>query len=60
MDRARRGSNGDGLVAAQEPGQRDADTLGTLEQNFGHRNFGVNAEIVESGLVNLDDKVELL
>ena len=41
-------------------GQRDADTLGTLEQNFGHRNFGVNAEIVESGLVNLDDKVELL
>lgn len=41
-------------------GMRDADTLGTLEARFGHRNFGIYARVVQSGPVALDDKVDLI
>ena len=37
-----------------------ADTLGTLETGWGHRDFGVYAEVVESGPVGPGDKVEVL
>ena len=36
-------------------GQRDADTLGTLERSFGHQNFGVYARVIEGGTVRLGD-----
>ncbi|MEW9919799.1 MOSC domain-containing protein [Marimonas sp. MJW-29] len=37
-------------------GQRDADTLGTLERSFGHQNFGVYARVIEGGTVRVGDK----
>jgi MOSC domain-containing protein len=46
-------------TANPETGQRDADTLGTLE-HWGHRDFGVYAEVIRDGRINTDDKVQLL
>ena len=39
-------------------GARDADTLGTLSGTFGHQDFGVYAEVIESGPVALGDSLE--
>lgn len=39
-------------------GLRDADTTGTLERSFGHKNFGVYARVIEGGTVALGDKVQ--
>ena len=36
-------------------GVRDIDTLGTLERGFGHKNFGVYAEVVTGGTIRLGD-----
>lgn len=46
------------LATAANPstGQRDADTLGTLD-NWGHRDFSVRAEVVRAGDVALGDTV---
>lgn len=41
-------------------GQRDADTLGTLNTRFGHQNFGVYAEVVKSGDIATGDTIEVL
>ncbi|MFK7836001.1 MAG: MOSC domain-containing protein [Sulfitobacter sp.] len=41
-------------------GQRDADTLGTLEHHFGHQNFGVYAEVIKGGMCRIGDTVVLL
>ncbi|MAQ85735.1 MAG: molybdenum cofactor biosysynthesis protein [Maritimibacter sp.] len=46
-------------AANPETGVRDADTLGTLK-TFGHRDFSVQTEVVESGPVAVGDKVEVL
>ncbi len=46
-------------TANPETGARDADTLGTLD-TFGHRDFSVQAEVVEGGAVAVGDKVEVL
>lgn len=43
-----------------ETGQRDADTLGTLEQNWGHLDFSVKAAVIEGGQVRVGDRLELL
>jgi uncharacterized protein YcbX len=43
-----------------ETGVRDADTLGALEDGWGHRNFGVYAVALTSGPVVLGDTVEVL
>lgn len=42
-----------------DTGQRDADILGTLD-HWGHQDFSVRAEVIESGPVTLGDAVEVL
>ncbi|QHQ35828.1 MOSC domain-containing protein [Algicella marina] len=41
-------------------GERDTDTLQLLEQNWGHRDFGVFAEVTRSGSLQTGDTVEPL
>lgn len=41
-------------------GKRDADTLGVLNECFGHQNFGVYATVVESGRVAMGDAYQVL
>lgn len=41
-------------------GQRDVDTLGALRGNWGHQDFGVYAEVVQSGRVATGDPVVVL
>ncbi|WP_171179699.1 MOSC domain-containing protein [Ruegeria sp. HKCCD8929] len=45
-------------TANPETGQRDADTLGTLE-TWGHRDFSVKAEVIRGGEIRVGDKMEL-
>lgn len=40
-----------------ETGVRDADTLGALEAGWGHRDFGVYAEVIAGGTVTVGDAV---
>lgn len=40
-----------------ESGRRDADTLGALEDGYGHRDFGIFAEVIAGGTVRLGDEV---
>lgn len=47
-------------TANPETGERDADTLGALNANWGHRNFGVYAEVTRTGPIAVGDAVELL
>lgn len=42
--------------ANPETGERDADILGTLE-TWGHRDFSVLAEVVQSGDIEIGDKI---
>ncbi|WP_170403639.1 MOSC domain-containing protein [Ruegeria arenilitoris] len=46
-------------TANPDTGIRDADTLGTLE-SWGHKDFGVYAEVLKGGAISVGDKVELL
>ncbi|MEL7461021.1 MAG: MOSC domain-containing protein [Pseudomonadota bacterium] len=46
-------------MANPATGTRDADTLGAL-QGFGHQEFGVYAEVVESGTIALGDTAKLV
>lgn len=46
-------------AANPRTGDRDADTLGALEAGWGHRDFGVYAEVIEGGRVALGDSVVL-
>ena len=50
------------LATAVDPetGVRDADTLGGLEAGWGHRDFGVYAEVVAGGPVAAGDAVAVL
>ncbi len=43
-----------------ETGRSDADTLAALEAAYGHRDLGVYARVVKSGMVAVNDKVEIL
>ena len=47
-------------TANPRTGQRDADTLGTLERHFGHQDFGVQARVIQSGTVNIGDEAARL
>jgi len=47
------------VTANPETGRRDADTLGALA-HWGHREFSVRAEVIESGAVTIGDTVEPL
>lgn len=44
-------------AANPETGRRDADTLGALEAGWGHRDFGVYAEVIAGGTVQIGDPV---
>lgn len=46
-------------TANPHTGQRDADTTGTLERVFGHQDFGVYAEVMQTGTIRLGDEVVL-
>lgn len=42
-----------------ETGQVDADTLGTLERDYGHLDFGLKARVLTGGKIRIGDKVTL-
>lgn len=46
-------------TANPETGQRDADTLSTL-QHWGHQDFSVRAEVIEDGTIRIGDTLEVL
>ncbi|MAD95233.1 MAG: molybdenum cofactor biosysynthesis protein, partial [Rhodobacteraceae bacterium] len=41
-------------------GKRDVDTLKFLSETYGHKDFGVYAEVVESGEIKTGDELELV
>ena len=41
-------------------GAQDVDTLEILRQNWGHSELGIYGEVIKSGRITLDDKVEIL
>lgn len=47
-------------TANPETGRRDLDTLALLDAGWGHRNFGVYAEVAASGRVRTGDPVTIL
>lgn len=47
-------------TANPETGQRDADTLQTLQAHWGHKNFGVYAEVIKPGEIRIGDIPEVL
>ncbi|WP_108485548.1 MOSC domain-containing protein [Oceaniglobus ichthyenteri] len=46
-------------TANPETGLRDTDILGTLE-TWGHRDFGLRAEVITGGTLHLNDKARLI
>lgn len=46
-------------TANPETGVRDADTLAALE-TWGHQDFSVRAQVIKSGRIQLDDRIEVL
>ncbi|WP_306113155.1 MULTISPECIES: MOSC domain-containing protein [unclassified Roseovarius] len=47
-------------TANPETGQRDADTLGALNAEWDHQDFGVYAVVSKGGTIKLGDEVEVL
>ncbi len=47
-------------TASTRTGQRDADTLGALQEIWGHQDFGVYAEVTTGGEVCLGDSIEVI
>jgi uncharacterized protein YcbX len=47
-------------TASPDTGERDADTLKTLNENWGHQDFSVYAEVVRGGDIRLGDAVKVL
>lgn len=47
-------------TANPDTGLRDADTLGALQGNWGHTDFGVYGVVVKTGQINLGDEIEVL
>ncbi|MFW8596263.1 MOSC domain-containing protein [Cribrihabitans neustonicus] len=47
-------------TANPETGERDADTLKTLQDTWGHQDFSVYGEVVRSGEIRLGNAVEVL
>lgn len=43
--------------ANPETGQTDADTLAALQQDYGHTDFGVYAEVITGGTIAIGDEV---
>ena len=46
-------------TASPKTGLRDTDTLGVLQEAWGHQDFGVYAEVVETGTVEVGSEVVL-
>ena len=47
-------------TASPETGQRDVDTLGILNTNWDHQNFGVFAEVVQTGRIAVGDSLDVI
>lgn len=47
-------------TANPSTGLRDLDTLGALNRNYDHQDFGIYAEVTMSGTIAIDDRLELL
>ncbi|MBM3604585.1 MAG: MOSC domain-containing protein [Alphaproteobacteria bacterium] len=47
----------DATSADTTTGRRDSDMVRTLQQQFGHKDFGVFAEVVTGGTIRLQDQV---
>lgn len=47
-------------TANTQTGVRDADTLGALQDNWGHKDFGIYAVVTKSGHVSTGDTIEVL
>lgn len=47
-------------MANPTTGKRDLDTLKFLSETYGHKDFGVYAEVVESGEIKTGDELELV
>lgn len=47
-------------TANPKSGQRDADTLAALRDNWKHQDFGVYAEVIQGGMISLGDTAEVL
>ena len=47
-------------TANPDTGKRDVDTLKFLSENYGHKDFGVYAAVVETGEIKTGDRLELL
>lgn len=50
------------LATAANPatGARDLDTLGALNSDFGHQDFGIYAVVAQAGRIKLGDEISLL
>jgi hypothetical protein len=47
-------------TANPKTGERDADTLGALNEGWSHQDFGLYAQVIKAGTISIEDKVELL
>ena len=47
-------------TANPQTGERDADTLGALNDGWNHQNFGLYARVIESGKISIEDTLEFL
>ncbi|GHF00848.1 molybdenum cofactor biosysynthesis protein [Aliiroseovarius zhejiangensis] len=47
-------------TANPNTGERDADTLGALEQGWGHQEFGVYGYVTKPGAIHIDSPVEVI
>jgi uncharacterized protein YcbX len=47
-------------TANPETGERDADTLGALEDGWGHRDFGIYGVVTSGGDIAVGDAVDLI
>ena len=47
-------------TANPKTGLRDADTLGTLQENWGHQQFGVFGVVITSGQIAIGNEFEVL
>ena len=47
-------------TANPETGERDADTLGALKENWNHTDFGIYAEVTQGGTIRTGDALRVL
>ena len=47
-------------MANPRSGERDADTLGVLNDTFGHQTFGVYATVIDTGTLSIGDSAKVL